>query len=64
MSRKKKHHMDIPINEIDFDDVPSDEELEAMGDLEPINGSFEDFCGKVLFPHDKKTGKNKKEVIQ
>ena len=63
MNRKKKHHTDIPIDQIDFDDVPSDDELEAMGDLEPINATFEEFCDKVLFPHDKKTGKTKKEVI-
>ena len=59
MNGKKKHHMDIPIDEIDFDDVPSDEELEGMGDLMPINATLEEFCGKVLFPRDDEIRKEK-----
>lgn len=40
---RKKNHMGIPIDEIDFDNLPSDEELEAMGPLEPINATREEF---------------------
>ena len=59
--------MDIPIDEIDFDNLPSDEELEAMGPLEPINANREEFFDKMIFPKDrklKKDGKDKKRVIQ
>ena len=59
--------MDIPIDEIDYDDVPSDEELEAMGPLEPIKVNREEFFDKVIFPEDhklKKDDKDKKRVIQ
>ena len=61
---RKKNHMDIPIDEIDVDNLPSDEELEAMGDLQPINATMEEFCDKVLFPHDDKIRKNKGKRIQ
>ena len=62
---RKKNHMDIPIDEIDFDNLPSDEELEAMGPLEPINANRDEFFGKVVFPNDrqlKKENKNEKET--
>lgn len=64
MNRKKKELLDIPIDQITMENLPSDEELEAMGDLEPINGSFEEFCDKVLFPNDKRIEKTKKERLQ
>ncbi|MCY4039019.1 MAG: hypothetical protein OXF09_06135 [Hyphomicrobiales bacterium] len=60
MSRKKQ----IPIEDINFDNLPSDEELEAMGDLKPINATTEEICGKVLFPEDNKIRKTKKDVVK
>lgn len=64
MNRKKKNHMDIPIDQIDFDNLPSDEELEAMGDLKPIDATTEEICGEVLFPEDNKIRKTKKDVVK
>lgn len=60
----KKKHTEIPIDQIDFDNLPSNEDLEAMGDLEPINATMEEFCNKVLFPKDDKIRKQKKDMIR
>ena len=64
MTEKKKNPMDIPIDEIDVDNLPSDDELETMGPLEPINADKEEFFNKVIFPHDDKIRKNKGKRIQ
>ena len=63
MNRKRKH-TDILIDQINFDNLPSDEELEAMGDLKPINATTEEICGEVLFPEDNKIRKTKKDVVK
>lgn len=63
MNRKRKH-TDIPIDQINFDNLPSDDELEAMGDLKPVNATTEEICGEVLFPEDNKIRKTKKDVVK
>ena len=62
---KKRNLMDIPIDEIDVDNLPSDEELETLGPLEPINANRDEFFGKVVFPNDrqlKKDGTDEKKT--
>ena len=58
---RTRNHMDIPIDEIDFDNLPSDEELEAMGPLKPINANREDFFDKMIFLNGRKLKKDDKD---